>query len=163
MGGGGGGLAGGEESQSECIVFQTDVQTRWQRGRVKVGDLIRGGDLFSQISMFRRGDYSRVALIRRRGWDAFLGSIMCCSYLFPAIFQQAPCGRWSEYLQIQYMHASVQSNGQILVNRGDYCVAEQDGSMLRAVSTSDTACQASATLFRLVGKYDTITSFNTYS
>ncbi len=88
---------------------------------------------------------------------------MCFSYLFPAIFQQASCGKWSGSKKIQYMHASVQSNGQILVDRGDHCVAEQQRSMLKAPETSDTACQASATRFRLVGKCDTITSFKTYS
>ncbi len=80
---------------------------------------------------------------------------MCYVHIFLLqLFQQAPCGQWSGSTQIQHMHASIQSNGQILVNSDQtvYCVTEHTdfNRKLRALTTSNAACQASASLFRLV-------------
>ncbi|KAL9981759.1 hypothetical protein ACROYT_G010506 [Oculina patagonica] len=68
---------------------------------------------------------------------------------------RAPCGRWpGDWAHHENLvHAFVQSNGQILLET-NYCVTKHSGydPKLRALSTSNAACQASASLFRLVDR-----------
>ncbi|XP_078362974.1 uncharacterized protein LOC144647098 [Oculina patagonica] len=71
---------------------------------------------------------------------------------------RAPCGRWpGDFAHHENLvYAFVQSNGQILLSSKQtlfkYCLTKHTGydPKLRALSTSDPACQASASRFRLV-------------
>ncbi|KAL9981752.1 hypothetical protein ACROYT_G010497 [Oculina patagonica] len=84
-------------------------------------------------------------LIRVYGW--------CLHWLEDRDIFKGPCGGWSGRNKIfkKLILASVQTNGQILLNNGRNCVTKHSSyNTLKALSSSDPTCLASSSRFRIV-------------
>ena len=80
-------------------------------------------------------------------------SVITCSHRFLLkLFRQAPCDEWSHEPHFEnVITASVQPNGEILVNNVRYCLTIQTGNKLRALGNSNAECRESKSRFRVVG------------
>lgn len=76
-----------------------------------------------------------------------------CSHRFLLkLFRQSPCGTWPNGPHFEnVITASVQPNGEILINNVGYCLTVQTGNKLRALSNSNAACRENRSRFRMVG------------
>ena len=77
---------------------------------------------------------------------------LCSQFFLLILFRQSPCGRWPSDPHFEnVITASVQSNGEILINNVGYCLTIHTGNKLRALSNSHSACRQSRSRFRIVG------------
>lgn len=79
--------------------------------------------------------------------------LFTCSHRFLLkLIRQSPCGTWPNGPHFEnVITASVQPNGEILINNVGYCLTVQTGNKLRALSNSNAACRENRSRFRMVG------------